>query len=345
MPREIKINDAKCTELSFLAPVTLAKQEDKNSFLIEAYTGKTVDRWYGSLAIAIDGIKAKKNIPVLMNHDVNEIVGYSKKTYKDKSFFVSGQFSKVTEAAKRTQALLAEGFPWQASMGVQPLKIMSLEKDTTMEVNGATVKGPAEIWLESEVFETSFVPMGADDDTSVEGFSKFQEQEPIKILTQKKENIMDKMTLESLAKDEPDLLASIQKIAKTDGLSEGEALGATKERERILEVLKQSMPGHEALVEKLAFDGKTTGPEAAVQILAAEKKIRENAKIDFKADGVTPVTPGGDEKEPDSKTAKTKEDFEKNEALQKEFGTWETFAAYTEAMEAGFVQTIQKGEK
>lgn len=47
--------------------------------------------------------------------------------------------------------------------------------------------------------------------------------------------------------------------------------GATAERERIKAVQAQSMPGHEQLIATLAYDGKTTGPEAAVQVLAAEK--------------------------------------------------------------------------
>jgi len=47
--------------------------------------------------------------------------------------------------------------------------------------------------------------------------------------------------------------------------------GATAERERIKAVETQSMKGHEALIDQLKFDGKTTGPEAAVQVLAAEK--------------------------------------------------------------------------
>lgn len=49
------------------------------------------------------------------------------------------------------------------------------------------------------------------------------------------------------------------------------AEGAEAERTRIHAVREQSMPGHEALIEALAFDGKTTGPEAAVQVLAAER--------------------------------------------------------------------------
>jgi signal peptide peptidase SppA len=65
--------------------------------------------------------------------------------------------------------------------------------------------------------------------------------------------------------------------------------GATTERARIQGVLAQSMPGHEAMVQGLAFDGKTTGPEAAVQVLAAEKaKKSETLKL-LKADAPDPA--------------------------------------------------------
>jgi len=170
------LSNAKCTELSWVAPVQLAKNNDAGSgFLIEAYTGDSVDRWYGKLAIEIDGIKAKNQIPVLMNHDPNKIVGYSTETYKDGSFFVAGKFSGVTGIGHEVKELAGEGFPWQASIGVRPLKIMSLETDEEAKVNGKSVKGPGEIWLESEVFETSFVPLGADGNTKVSTFSNFTE--------------------------------------------------------------------------------------------------------------------------------------------------------------------------
>lgn len=53
--------------------------------------------------------------------------------------------------------------------------------------------------------------------------------------------------------------------------AEGRAAGAAAERQRIQDVRAQSLPGHEALVEALAFDGKTTGPEAATAVLKAER--------------------------------------------------------------------------
>jgi ClpP class serine protease len=48
---------------------------------------------------------------------------------------------------------------------------------------------------------------------------------------------------------------------------------ATAERERIMAVFEQALPGHDALIREMAFDGHTSGPEAAVRILAAEREL------------------------------------------------------------------------
>ena len=47
--------------------------------------------------------------------------------------------------------------------------------------------------------------------------------------------------------------------------------GADAERVRIQSVLAMSFPGHSSLIETLAFDGVTTAPQAAVQILNAHR--------------------------------------------------------------------------
>jgi signal peptide peptidase SppA len=62
------------------------------------------------------------------------------------------------------------------------------------------------------------------------------------------------------------------------------AQGATQERDRMQAVRAQLLPGHEALIERLATDGKTTGPEAAVQVLAAERAAQQGAAADHTAD-------------------------------------------------------------
>ena len=65
--------------------------------------------------------------------------------------------------------------------------------------------------------------------------------------------------------------------------------GAVSERDRIAAVRAQAMPGHEGLIEKLAADGQTTGPEAAVQVIAAERIRQGNlaqARMDDAIDAV-----------------------------------------------------------
>lgn len=76
------------------------------------------------------------------------------------------------------------------------------------------------------------------------------------------EDTMD-ITRETIERDHPEIAAALRE--------EGVAAGATAERERILAVEAQLLPGHEKLIAALKADGKTTGAEAAVQILAAEK--------------------------------------------------------------------------
>lgn len=71
--------------------------------------------------------------------------------------------------------------------------------------------------------------------------------------------------------------------------AEAIATGATAERERIQAVEAQALPGHAALISTLKFDGKTTGPEAAVAVLGAERKIRGDKGIALAEDAPKPV--------------------------------------------------------
>lgn len=67
------------------------------------------------------------------------------------------------------------------------------------------------------------------------------------------------------------------------------AEGAAAERQRIADVRAQSLPGHEALIERLAFDGKTTGPEAATVVLKAERDTRTQQAADLRSDAPQPL--------------------------------------------------------
>jgi len=102
------------------------------------------------------------------------------------------------------------------------------------------------------------------------------------------------MDVSKLKAEHPDVAATL--IAE----------GATAERERIQAVSAAAMPGHEALIAKLAFDGKTTGGEAALQVIAAEKAKKGATLAALQADAkVAAVThaaapePGEDDNDGD----------------------------------------------
>lgn len=102
---------------------------------------------------------------------------------------------------------------------------------------------------------------------------------------------MDKviLTKENFSAAYPELFAEITKEAFEKGIfggiEEGKLSGAESERERIKSVEEQLLPGHEALITSLKYDGKTTGAEAAVQVLKAEKELMASRHSDLIEDG------------------------------------------------------------
>jgi uncharacterized protein YfdQ (DUF2303 family) len=102
----------------------------------------------------------------------------------------------------------------------------------------------------------------------------------------------DKKKLAPIAGLTPELQASID--AQVSGFmaeakAEGKIEGATAERARIQAVEGQSMPGHEALIGALKFDGKTTGPEAAVLVINAEREKKAKIVKDIRTDAPAAV--------------------------------------------------------
>jgi hypothetical protein len=109
------------------------------------------------------------------------------------------------------------------------------------------------------------------------------------IETKKEESkIMD---VNELKEKHADLYQAVFEEGKKTGIDEGKIQGAAAEVERVKSVKAVAMPGHEALLETLMFDGKTTGPEAAVMVINAENKKREVRAADIKKDGEEIVVP------------------------------------------------------
>jgi len=270
--------------MTFALPFELKKgdEESNPSFMITAYTGAPIERYWGEIIFDIEGMQTKQKIPVLREHQRDRVVGFGKSFKDENNLYVSGDFSQSTSDAKEVLSLAEEGYPWQASVGIWPLKVKLLENSKSKEtVNGREISGPAEIWLESEVGEVSFVSLAADSDTSAINLTESASKVPVEIVSAGKplteETIMD-YTLALLEKDAPELLADIREESHQAGLTEGQDAGVKMERERVLEILGAD---GDATVSKDAITDGTAAPDVFKLFFKAEKAKRSEQLADL----------------------------------------------------------------
>lgn len=158
------------------------------------------------------------------------------------------------------------------------------------------------------------------------------------------------ITREKLAAEAPELLKAV--------LEEGRTAGANEERARIQAVEGALIPGHEALVNSLKFDGKTSGGDAALQVLAAEKKVRENQAAALGGDAPAPVALApASTVQPDAAAQaaaaaaaraklpleeRCKAEWEASAELQAEFSSLGAYVAFEKATAAGHAKVMKK---
>lgn len=143
-----------------------------------------------------------------------------------------------------------------------------------------------------------------------------------------------------LAEEEADT-----QVLYDQGFAAGLEVGKAEERARIASIEAQSLPGHEALIQVLKFDGKTTSGEAAVQILAAEKAEKAVVREAFLQDAPAPLPPVLAEvtsASPLSLAQRCQKEWENSPALQVEFLEAATYVAYREAEASGLIKTTVK---
>jgi hypothetical protein len=138
-----------------------------------------------------------------------------------------------------------------------------------------------------------------------------------------------RMDLETLKVDYPEIVAVIMQE------------GADAERARIQGCEDACLPGHEALVASMKFDGKSTGADVAMAIIQEEEKIRANHLQDFRTNAPKPVphaaTPAVDNGEaPNSSLPledRCKAEWESSESIRNEFKTFGAFLSYKKVEE------------
>ena len=157
-----------------------------------------------------------------------------------------------------------------------------------------------------------------------------------------KEKIMD---LKELKEKYPELAKALMDEGAAAVKDELMSAGGKKERSRIQAVADCLMPGHEDLIKNLMYDGETSGGDAALKIVAAEKKVRESAQAQLKDDGVTPVEPVTpvEVTSPADEKDLTEDQFKADAKLSKEFDQdFAAYQAYAKALKDGHVRVLGK---
>ncbi|MCB4365410.1 S49 family peptidase [Hydrogenophaga taeniospiralis] len=161
------------------------------------------------------------------------------------------------------------------------------------------------------------------------------------------------ITREQIAAEAPELLQALM------------AEGASAERERIQAVEAQLIPGHEALIASLKFDGKSGPGEAAMAINAAERNLRTAAAQAAAAEApkpvaivpgatITAVLPSAAEQAAAAAAGagvdaslpledRCKAAWDKDANLRKEFSSVGAFTAFTKATEEGRARIFARG--
>lgn len=165
------------TALSFTATATLdfeAKAADgtprRPTFSIKGYTGAPmqVSGFYSPVIVDLAGLKASRDkIPILLDHDPGRIVGQTDGITIDASgVTLTGIVTGEDASSASVISHARNGFEWQASIGASIVRQEFLKAGATAVVNGRDVTGPLLIARESRLYETSFVAVGADQQTT-----------------------------------------------------------------------------------------------------------------------------------------------------------------------------------
>jgi hypothetical protein len=138
-------------------------------FAMVAYTGGAMNVGFGMpVVVDLEGMTVLRQAnPILLGHDVGQLVGHTDKVDKSaQRLKVSGVISGVGAAAQEVTATATNGFPWQASIGCSVQQREYVDAGKTVNVNGRNFTGPLMVARKSVLGEVSFVPIGADQNTS-----------------------------------------------------------------------------------------------------------------------------------------------------------------------------------
>lgn len=331
-------------QITLAAPIELLAGSDPSKlpskFSGIAYSGGRVPGH--EIVIDMATARVAGRLPILSDHNRALMVGVSDETaIQDNRLTIAGKlFSDMPgSVAERIAMLSQRGAPFEMSVGVFDFTREFVPAGKTINVNGATFSGPIDVLRNSAIREVSIVTIGADPNTSTEFF-----QQP---------DGGRSMSIEQLTAQVADLTAQLAAAKAPEALAAARGEGATAERTRIQAVESACLAGHESIIAVMKFDGKSTGADAALAVLDAEKQMRARAAVALAKDAPKPAAPAAtpafeaaakdpmaDASKPIEERCKAK--WDSDPQVRAEFTSLATFTAMSKAEESGNVRVLNK---
>lgn len=146
-------------------------------FRCSAYRGEIIDRTFGKAIVDLQSLEVPTGkIPLLFRHgrsgwfqDIEQPrLGFCD-SYKNtgRELIVEGAFTDTPES-QRVIEEARQGYPWQASIGLDRVQQLLIPQGSSIQVNGREVEGPITVFRPSRLRELSILELGADATTDVE---------------------------------------------------------------------------------------------------------------------------------------------------------------------------------
>lgn len=225
-----------------------------------AHAGSRVQGMFADFIYELTGMTTPKSLPFLQQHDHTKIVGLATHAAMTPEGLILEGDMYDTQAARDVRDLSAQGFPWQASIGVRTLEAEYVEEGEERAVNGRQEKGPFVLVTKSRVYESSVCPVGADGNTSsaVLAVGGAGDVEVKRAELSAKETMMSTQTVDPVAEErkrvsaikkrfEKDATHALKHIELGSSLLEAEADYAKELEQKLEKALKT--PGQQPLPE------------------------------------------------------------------------------------------------
>lgn len=140
------------------------------TFSMTAYTGVPMRLEGYRHPVIVDLASAKvprQSVPVPLGHDRERIAGHTSSIeISQQRIRATGLLSAGNEHSANIARMAKNGFPWQASIGGDAETMDFVGKGESVKCNGRNWDGPILVARGSTIKEISFVPIGADGNTS-----------------------------------------------------------------------------------------------------------------------------------------------------------------------------------